>query len=342
MDSLTQIVLGAGVGELVLGKKIGNKAMAFGAIAGTLPDLDIIAIRMYADDLSELVLHRGYSHALLTHVLAAFPLAWLMHQVFKTKTTFKDWYLLWFLGFSTHAILDSFTTYGTRLFLPFTSYPVGFNNISVIDPLYTLPFMVILIGCLFLKRDNPKRLKWAWRAFYISSTYMALTLVVKGYMHYKFSEELKSKSIAHNTVNTSPTIFNNALWVGMGISDSSIYMGEYSLLQKEKGIDFVAYKRNLNLENGFEGKALETLKWYSQGAYILEKESKDIINFYVVKYGRSNFSEKEANKAFIFYYQLIRKDGEIKMKMHRPEFGKIEFSKALAQLWHRIWSTEPE
>ena len=42
MDSLTQIVLGAAVGEAVLGRKIGNKAILYGAIAGTIPDLDVI------------------------------------------------------------------------------------------------------------------------------------------------------------------------------------------------------------------------------------------------------------------------------------------------------------
>jgi inner membrane protein len=41
MDSLIQIVLGAAVGEAVLGKKAGNKAMLYGAIAGTIPNLDV-------------------------------------------------------------------------------------------------------------------------------------------------------------------------------------------------------------------------------------------------------------------------------------------------------------
>ena len=41
MDSVTQIALGAAVGEAVLGRKIGNRAMLWGAIAGTLPDLDV-------------------------------------------------------------------------------------------------------------------------------------------------------------------------------------------------------------------------------------------------------------------------------------------------------------
>ena len=43
MDSLTQIVLGASVGEAALGRKVGNRAMVWGAIAGTIPDLDVIS-----------------------------------------------------------------------------------------------------------------------------------------------------------------------------------------------------------------------------------------------------------------------------------------------------------
>ncbi|MEL6140713.1 MAG: metal-dependent hydrolase, partial [Bacteroidota bacterium] len=43
MDSLTQIVLGAAVGEATLGRKVGNRAMLWGAIGGTIPDLDVFA-----------------------------------------------------------------------------------------------------------------------------------------------------------------------------------------------------------------------------------------------------------------------------------------------------------
>ena len=41
MDSLTQIVLGGAIGELIAGKRMGNKAVLWGAIAGTIPDLDV-------------------------------------------------------------------------------------------------------------------------------------------------------------------------------------------------------------------------------------------------------------------------------------------------------------
>ena len=69
MDSLTQIVLGAAVGEAVLGRKVGNKAMLWGAIAGTIPDLDVF-IKLFADPITSTELHRGISHSLFFSMLA--------------------------------------------------------------------------------------------------------------------------------------------------------------------------------------------------------------------------------------------------------------------------------
>ena len=64
MDSLTQIVLGAAVAEASLGKKIGNRAMVWGAIAGTLPDLDVIA-NGFMSPVDALAFHRGPTHSAL-------------------------------------------------------------------------------------------------------------------------------------------------------------------------------------------------------------------------------------------------------------------------------------
>lgn len=339
MDSLTQIVLGAAVGEVVLGKKAGNKAMLWGAVAGTLPDLDVLLSLWYKDDLSEIVLHRGYSHALFVHLIVAFPLAWLCFKAYHQKYVFKDWYLLWSLGLTTHAILDAFTTYGTRLFLPFSSTPVGFNNISVIDPAYTLPFMGILIYCLFLKRDDPKRVRWAWRSVYISSAYMLATFGVKAYVHQKFASSLKAQNLSYETISTSPTFFNNALWAGMGISDSAIYMGEYSIFEspQQKQVQMHRFSRNLQLEKGFEGEALSTLKWFSQGAYLLEKPNDSTLNVYIVKWGRTNYQATDAQNAFVFYQQLRKSGNQVVLHTIRPQMDGKMFKLALSQLWNRIW-----
>ncbi len=64
MDSLTQIALGAAVGEAVLGKKVGNKAVLWGAVAATIPDLDVIP-GSFMDAVAGLDFHRGLSHSIL-------------------------------------------------------------------------------------------------------------------------------------------------------------------------------------------------------------------------------------------------------------------------------------
>ncbi len=338
MDSLTQIVLGAAVGEVVLGRRIGNRAQLAGAIAGTLPDLDILATMYLKDDLSEILIHRSYSHALLSHVVLAFPFAWLCWWLNKRKVEYTSWYWLWFLCLSTHAILDSFTTYGTQLLLPFTNKLIGFNNISVIDPLYTLPFMAILIYCLCLKRENPNRHKWAWRSIYLSSAYMLLTFGIKWYVNNTFERAFREQQISYNHLSTSPTFFNNALWAGMAYNDSNLFIGEYSILQKDKWIDFVHYKRNLHLGKEFESKELETLKWFSQGLYFLEKKDSQTLTVYIVKWGRASYQKTVPKEAFVFYYEIRKEDGKFKLTTIRPHFKEGDFSKAFGQLWRRIWT----
>src|SRR4051812_44919099 len=133
MDSLTHLVLGSAIGEVTLGKKIGYKAAIVGAIAETVPDLDIFLNFLTHDEILKLQIHRSYSHALFTQVLLAFPMAWITHALFKKQIPYKQWYLLWIISFVTHSLLDCQTTYGTQFLLPFSHLLVGFNNISVVD-----------------------------------------------------------------------------------------------------------------------------------------------------------------------------------------------------------------
>ncbi|MEO0790197.1 MAG: metal-dependent hydrolase, partial [Bacteroidota bacterium] len=82
MDSLTQIVLGAAVGEATLGRKLGNRAMLWGGIAGTLPDLDVFA-NMATDPISALVYHRSFTHSMVFAALAAPIMGWATYLLYK-------------------------------------------------------------------------------------------------------------------------------------------------------------------------------------------------------------------------------------------------------------------
>jgi len=84
MDSITQIVLGAAMGEAVLGKKLGNRAMTWGALGGTIPDLDIIG-NLFLSKVDALAFHRGISHSIVFSIVGAFLFAWCTHRLYQWK-----------------------------------------------------------------------------------------------------------------------------------------------------------------------------------------------------------------------------------------------------------------
>ena len=173
MDSLTQIVLGAAVGEAVLGRKVGNKAMLYGAIAGTIPDLDTFA-GAFTDTITAIEIHRGFTHSIVFAVLFAPVFGWLISKIeSKSVATWKNWSWLMFWGLFTHPLLDAHTTWGTQLLWPL-ELRLAYKNIFVIDPLYTLPFLVFLVLAMRQKRDSRKRRKYNNLGLIISSIYLLI------------------------------------------------------------------------------------------------------------------------------------------------------------------------
>ena len=91
MDSVSQAVLGAAIGEVVLGKKIGNKAMFWGALGGTIPDLDVVT-KPFLSELNSLIFHRGLSHSITFAILGGIGFGWLIHRLYNS-TYYRN--ILW-------------------------------------------------------------------------------------------------------------------------------------------------------------------------------------------------------------------------------------------------------
>ena len=84
MDSLTQLTLGAAVAEVVAGKKLGNKAMLWGAIAGTIPDLDVIS-NLWLDDIDGMAFHRGITHSIFFTIVGSALFSAICHYFYRTE-----------------------------------------------------------------------------------------------------------------------------------------------------------------------------------------------------------------------------------------------------------------
>ena len=330
MDSLTQIVLGAAVGEAILGKKVGNKAALFGAIAGTIPDLDVLA-RFFVDTVTATEWHRGFSHSILFSVLFAPVFGWLVWKLLpKKEATWREWSWLFFWGLFTHPILDAFTTWGTQLFWPFKTR-LAFQNIFVIDPLYTIPFLIFLILAISQKRTSPKRRKWNRLGLLVSTGYLLLTLVLKGISYKAFVNALENQGIAYKEISTRPTPFNTILWTANIDAGDSYLIGNYSFFDTQP-IQFKSYPKNHEFLGNLEtNDKVVRLIAIAEGWYTITK-GEDGLYFNDLRFGLMSMNENETK--FAFTYKLDAQGADLKV----TETPKVPGdAKALLQsLWKRI------
>jgi len=394
MDSLTQIALGAAVAEVTLGKKIGNKAILWGAVGGTIPDLDVLANPILSE-LQALAFHRGITHSILFSIVGAFLFGWMVHNVYQSKyhnviagigwsslfalisvpiiilsgnpvvkiaavillsalvyftyrkykdrdvpslgTSLRDWQLLFFWTIFTHPILDSFTTYGTQLFQPFSSFRVGFNNISVADPLYTLPLIIGLIIISFYHRQNDKRRTIIWGAIIVSSLYMAFTIWNKSRVNQIFTDSLQSENIEYQRYMTSPSILNNVLWFCLAEAESEYYFGLYSFFDKEKKVILHSIPKNWDLLDAQEDdNTINTLKWFSNDYYGVMKRKDGSLQINDMRYG--TYDGKDTNEeSFIFRFGVKKgSDGMYQITDEQAGPPNEDRAEIFKELWKRI------
>ena len=151
MDPLTQGTVGALFAQTAAKRERLAIAAGIGCLAGMAPDIDVL-FRSEADPLLFLEYHRQFTHALAFIPVGALICATIGWLVVNRRIPFREAYLYAFLGYATHGMVDACTTYGTQLLWPFSDMRVAWNNMSIIDPLFTLPLLALVIMALTLKR----------------------------------------------------------------------------------------------------------------------------------------------------------------------------------------------
>lgn len=296
MDSLTQIVLGASMGEVALGKKIGNKALLYGAIAGTIPDLDVLASH-FTDTVNALEIHRGFTHSIVFSVVFSVVFGWLVSKYERYKDV-KGWIFLFFLAFVTHPMLDAHTTWGTQFFWPL-DLRLAFKNIFVVDPLYTLPFLICLIFVMRYQRTSKKRRKFNRLGIIISTSYLGITLILKGIAFIKFQNALENQQIEYSELDTRPSPLNTILWSANVDTKDYYLLGNYSFFDS-KPISFEKYPKNHKLLGDLiNHKKVQQMIKISKGWFtITKKEGKLYYND--LRFGLLNLQPNSQDFVFQF------------------------------------------
>ena len=344
MDSVTQITLGAAVGEAVLGKKIGNKALIWGGLAGLIPDLDVIPSQ-FMNDVNSVDFHRGISHSVVFCLALTPLLTWTARKIHHSFQSVQkwEWNLMFFLGLFTHALLDCFTTWGTQLFWPL-DYRVAFQSVFVIDPLYTIPLLAGVIAAALTRKNLRKRLRLNRIGLIISCSYLALTLVNKQYVNNSFHQSLNEQGIEYTELDTRPTPFNNLLWSANVKTKDGFYTGYYSLPDEKWPVTFQFYPNNHHLlaDSLRNEPIVQKLLKITQGNYILEKQGNGNLLLHDLRFGQlAGWLDKnkypEAT-SFVFSYmikpKLVLNSKKPGIYRHEPDFSAV--SGILGKFWDRV------
>ena len=289
MDSLTQAALGAAVGHVVAGERGGSKALVAGAVAGTLPDLDVLFYPVL-DSVAELGFHRGLSHSFLFVVVAA-PLFGLLVARFArgAPVSWKTWSWVGFWAFGTHVILDSLTIYGTGLLEPFSNARAAWNTLFIIDPLYTVPLLVGLIGAMLVGPGSRRSVMWTRVALGVSVVYLIWAGISKTIANREFEREFARMGIDPIRYISTPTPFNTVLWRALAETESEYVEIYYSVANDDPPSEpnFIPKHHDL-LSSRFQSRASQTATWFSQGYYSVTLED-DVVLVHDLRFGQVGF-----------------------------------------------------
>ena len=265
MDPISQGTVGAAFAQVAANKTNIAKISIVGFLAGLAPDLDVL-IRSSTDPVLFLEYHRQFTHSLIFITFGALIVAAFIFPLVRKSLSFRTTYVASFLGYATHGLLDACTSYGTLLFWPFSNERITWNNISIVDPLLTIPALIFLAMAVKTSRRRFRFLAVGWIVFYL----------MLGFVQYEraLSSAIKlAQSRGHNAerMTLKPSFGNLILWKSIYQHGDRFYVdairaGRMLTWCRGETIQKFDYQYHLpDLErNSQQSEDIERFRWFSQ------------------------------------------------------------------------------
>lgn len=329
MDSVSQIALGSALAIATLGRRTAVwKAALWGAVAGTLPDLDVLID--HGNALANMVNHRGNSHSLL-YLLALSPLlGWCIARLHGEGALWRRWAWAMALVLVTHPILDWFTIYGTQLLRPFTTEAYGLGSVFVIDPLYTLP---LLVGVgIALCRKSFAGLRANQIGLLLSSLYLGWSVLAQQHAIRVAQASLAAQRIEAPQLLVTATPLNTLLWRAVALGDTHYWEGYYSVFDPDHEMVWTRHERGTALQalHAPQAPAVRQLADFAHNFVKLEQDGEGLYlsDLRMGSEGRYSFR-------FLLGSAADLAAGRVNIEQQAL---KLPVREALGELWQRIWS----
>ena len=278
MDPITQGTIGAVLPQALGKKNLGIVAL-LGFLSGMAPDLDIF-IRSSTDPLLSLEYHRQFTHSIVFIPFGGLICAVFLFIVFKkiSPFNFKSTWLYCTLGYGTHGLIDACTSYGTLLFWPFSNVRIAWNNISIIDPLFTLPIILFVVLATIKKKNIYSKVGIAWAIIYLLMGIFLHNMAIN-----VGKEIAEQRGHVITRIKAKPSFGNLILWKIIYETNDQFHVDATNLLFG-KIIEGESVKK-LNLEKDFpwlkknsqQYKDVERFRWFSNNFLAVDPQNKNQI-----------------------------------------------------------------
>lgn len=324
MDSVTQIALGATVAAALVPANHRRRALIYGAALGTLPDLDVL-IR-YGNPVADFTYHRSFSHSLF--VLSALaPLLWALARRWDAavRSVPWPWLLAFWLALITHPLLDAMTIYGTQLWWPWVTTPVGVGSVFIIDPLYTLPLLAAMVVAYRRPQTAGRALGWALT---LSSAYLAWGMYAQAQVMRVARATLAVEGTSGQML-ALPSPFNSLLWRVLVRESGGYREAYYSLLVDAAPGPWQRHSSADQWQPQLSGNpAFDRLTWFTHGYYAISEEGEHLV-ITDLRMGSA--------PAYLFRFAIARRDGTTLVPIEPIQTPSLSgLGGAASWLWRRI------
>lgn len=320
MDSITHIALGACMGEAFAGKKVGRKAMLWGALAQSAPDIDFVA-SIWMDTPASLLAHRGFTHSFLFCLILTPLLALTAERLHRPHNISLTRWMFFFGGvIFVHVFIDAFNNYGVGWFEPFTHQRISFNAIYVADPFFSVWPGIAFAALLLLGRKSDRRKRWWQIGLGVSALYLGYCLVNKSITDTHVKKILQKQQIRYTQYMSTPAPLQNWLWYIAAGDEKGYYIGYHSVFDRKDEMTFRYFPRNDSLLAPLKDNVeLHQLTRFSQGFYTAEKRN-DTLIFNDLRFGQV-IGWHNPEERFAFHYYL-GKGYDNRLVVQRGRFEK--------------------
>ncbi len=277
MDPISQGTVGAAFAQSTANRNNIIRIGVIGFLAGLAPDLDVL-IRSSNDPILFLEYHRQFSHSLFFIPFGSLIVAFLIFPLVKGSLSLKTVYMASFLGYASHGLLDACTSYGTVLFWPFSNERVAWNNISIVDPLFTIPILILLGIAIKTRKRIFSFFAIGWITFYLSLGFVQYERALSAAI-----ELVHSRGHNAERLTLKPSFGNLILWKSIYQHEDRFYVDAIRTVQSStwcmgesvRIFDYQRHLPNLNKDSQ-QKKDIERFRWFSQD-YLAYDQEKNLV-----------------------------------------------------------------